>query len=94
MALELVLTRDQTVAVSLLTTLGSCPRWRCNSDEWDELAAYMPLQREYLTVYAAVLTTPDFQLCEPDALGSTTQAADWQFEDRQAARYENGSLQL
>ena len=92
--LELVLTRDQTVTVSLLTTLGSCPHWRCNTDEWNELAEYMPLQREHFTVYAAVLETPGFQMCEPDARGTTTQAADQQFEDTRWHLFADGKLQL
>lgn len=70
------------------------PSFFLSDGEWLTLNTYMPLQSENMMVYAAVLSAPDFELCEPDALVRTSAAADQLFEDTQAARFEDGSLQI
>lgn len=80
--LTLVLTREQTVAVSYLNFFGSCPHWRCSYEEWKELIDADYCWRDCLTYRAhETYATPGFQLCEPDAKGISTEAGDNAFED-------------
>lgn len=69
------------------------PAFYLSDNEWNHMATYLPLQSENMMVYAAVLSAPG-ELCEPDALERTSQEADWQFEDTQHARFNDGTLQL
>ena len=94
MTLELVLTRDQTVAVSYITFFNSCPGWRCSTDEWAELTRAGYCWCDGFTYRAHETYEAPGDMCEPDAKGTTSQKADWQFEDTQHARFEDGSLQL
>lgn len=95
MALELVLTDWQTYAVREIERRGYVYADTCSQSEWLELckAGYCYPDGIFYRAHETY-ATPDFQMCEPDARGSTTQAADWQFEETQAARYEDGTLQL
>lgn len=94
MALELALTREQTVAVSYITFLGSCPAYRCNTQEWKELVSAGYCWRDVFTYRAHETYEAPGGMCLPDLLGRTTQEADWQFEETQHARFESGELQI
>lgn len=69
------------------------PSFFLSDDEWQCMSEYLPLQSENMMVYAAVLSVPG-DMCEPDALGRTSEAADRNFEETQHARFKSGSLQL
>lgn len=80
--------------VNTLQQGDAVPAFYLDDDEWNNMHDTLPLQREGLMIYAAVLNTPDFELSAPDALGHTSEAADRQFEETQEARFKNGSLQI
>ena len=93
--LSLALTRDQTVAINFLSFFGSCPYWRCSHDEWQELVQSGYCWLDGWTYRAhETYATPDFEMCEPDKRGSTSAAADRQFEEGRWHLFEEGRLQL
>ena len=94
--LELVLTIGQQNIINELNKYGAvhCTHLMRHS-QWQELveACYCYRDGDFYRAHETY-TTPDFQMCEPDARGTTTQAADQQFEDTRWHLFMDGKLQL
>lgn len=96
MALELVLTLNQEDVINQLNKYGKVHCTHMMSHAlWNELvsAGYCWRLGEWYFAHENY-ETPGFQMSEPDARGSTSEAADWLFEETQTQRFEDGRLQI
>jgi hypothetical protein len=96
MALELVLTYWQTRAVKDIEMYQRCYADMCTRDEWAELtrAGYCYVDGFFYRAHETH-TTPNFEMCEPDRNGSSSEAGDNAFEDSAASQrlIESGWMQ-
>lgn len=79
---------------SIVTTLQAgyaVPAFFMSDDEWQQLAAYMPLQSENNMAYAAVL---DAGYVEPGAHTHDSAEDDRTFEERHEGMINEGWMQL
>ncbi len=92
--LTLVLTEAQTQAVKNIKRWGVAAAADLSVFEWNELIVSGECWYDGILYRAHETYEAPGEMCKPDALGRTTQEADWQFEDTQHARFEDGSLQI
>lgn len=92
--LTLVLTRKQTIAVNFINGRGWAHILQCDMRGWCELESAGYCYRDGDMYRAHETYEAPGEPCEPDALGRTSEAADWQFEDTQWHKFEDGTLQL